>query len=135
MKLNTLIHRQGGFCFYCRKPLLERDASIEHIIPSSMGDYQGFTNQVACCTLMNSILQDLPPKHKIELLLNWWGRSPCPKDMALSLKEIEKQRQSILNSSFNEPIYGYKDGGLLTADENVILEVPEELEELRPMKK
>ncbi|MBL4249464.1 hypothetical protein H8F16_20545 [Vibrio fluvialis] len=43
MKLNTLIHRQGGFCFYCRKPLLERDASIEHIIPSSMGDYQGFT--------------------------------------------------------------------------------------------
>ncbi|KAA1224559.1 HNH endonuclease [Vibrio cholerae] len=37
MKLNTLIHRQGGFCFYCRKPLLERDASIEHIIPSSMG--------------------------------------------------------------------------------------------------
>jgi len=84
---------------------------------------------------MNSILQDLPPKHKIELLLNWWGRSPCPKDMALSLKEIEKQRQSILNSSFNEPIYGYKDGGLLTADENVILEVPEELEELRPMKK
>ncbi|WP_159287704.1 hypothetical protein [Proteus terrae] len=84
---------------------------------------------------MNSILQDLPPKHKIELLLNWWGRSPCPKDMPLSLKEIEKQRQNILNSSFNEPIYGYKDGGLITADENVILEVPEELEELRPMKK
>lgn len=55
--------------------------------------------------------------------------------MSLSLKEIEKQRQNILNSSFNEPIYGYKNGGLITADENVILEVPEELEELRPMKK
>lgn len=53
----------------------------------------------------------------------------------LALQEIQKQRQSLLSSSFNEPTYGYKDGDVLTADENVILEVPEELEELRPKKK
>jgi hypothetical protein len=108
MKLRTLLHRQGGCCFYCRKPLLEKEATIEHIIPNSMGDYQGFPNLVACCSLINSIFQDISPKHKIEILLNWGGRSPCPKNMDQSFENVNKTPNN-LNSSFNEPLYGKRD--------------------------
>ena len=105
MQVSTLLHRQGGCCFYCRKPLEERNAVMDHVIPRAIGDYEGFTNIVACCALINSLFQDLPPKHKIEILLNWWGRSPCPHDIGLSQEEILRHRKHIVSSCFNDPIY------------------------------
>ncbi len=78
MQVETLLHRQGGLCFYCRKPLPRKDASIEHIIPNSTIGAEGFNNLAACCKSMNSHLQGISPKHKIELLLNHWGGCPCP---------------------------------------------------------
>ena len=102
MQVQTLLHRQGGKCFYCRKKLSQKDATIEHIIPNCMGRYEGFTNLVACCANMNSILQGLPPKYKIEIILNCAGRSVCPSDID-SLESMDES--SVLNTSFNDPMY------------------------------
>lgn len=104
MQVRTLLHRQGGRCFYCRQRLGIKDATIEHIIPSCMGQYEGFTNLVACCALMNSTLQGLPPKHKIEILLNWAGDCPCPKAIG---RKVHAGECGYLGTSFNDPVYGW----------------------------
>lgn len=104
MQVTTLLHRQGGRCFYCRQKLDIKDATIEHIIPSCMGQYEGFTNLVACCALMNSTLQGLPPKHKIEILLNWAGNASCPMSIGSNTRTIEND---CLGTSFNDPAYGW----------------------------
>lgn len=105
MKIQSLLHRQGGRCFYCRKPLAISDASIEHVIPQAMGFFEGFQNLVACCRDINSLFQELPPKHKIEMILNAGGMSICPKDLELNYYETLR-RNIKLSSSFNEPLYG-----------------------------
>jgi len=111
MQIQSLLHRQGGHCFYCRKPLAMQDASIDHVIPQCMGFYEGFTNLVACCREINSLFQGLPPKHKIEIVLNAGGLSACPKDLEKNNLEI-RRREMKISSAFNEPMYG---SGLQTA--------------------
>ena len=68
-----------------------------------MGIYQGFTNLVACCREINSLFQNLPPKHKIELLLNWQSSSPCPKDIGSSNASCSEN--TMMATSFNDPLY------------------------------
>lgn len=104
MQVITLLHRQGGRCFYCRQQLDVQDATIEHIIPNCMGRYEGFTNLVACCAMINSTLQGLPPKHKIEILLNWAGNFPCPKAIR---NKAHGSACDYLGTSFNDPAYGW----------------------------
>lgn len=81
------------------------DASIDHVIPRAMGFFEGFQNLVACCRDINSLFQELPPKHKIEMILNAGGMSICPKDLEFNYHETLR-RNIKLSSSFNEPIYG-----------------------------
>jgi hypothetical protein len=38
---------------------------------------------------MNLLLSGLPPKHKIEIILNWQGRSPCPMDIEQNCGDAE----------------------------------------------
>ncbi len=120
MQVQTLLHRQGGKCFYCRKKLSQKNATIEHIIPNCMGRYEGFTNLVACCAAMNSTLQGLPPKYKIEIILNCAGRSACPNDID-SLKLIDES--SALNTSFNDPVYIDK---YADCDQKVDIDLPDD---------
>jgi len=111
MQIQSLLHRQGGNCFYCRKPLAMQDASIDHVIPQCIGSYEGFTNLVACCREINLQFQGLPPKHKIELILNSNGLSVCPKDLEQNNLELRRRNMKI-SSSYNDPMYG---SGLQTA--------------------
>lgn len=105
MRIQSLLHRQGGCCFYCRKPLAITDASIDHVIPQCMGFFEGFQNLVACCSDINSLFQGLPPKHKIEMILNAGGMSICPKDLENNYYETLRRNMK-LSSAFNEPLFG-----------------------------
>ena len=102
MEVETLLHRQGGLCFYCRKPLAVQNASIEHVIPVSKNGANGYNNLAACCKLMNSHLNAIAPKHKIEILLNWWGKSPCPHDI-MNHQNKEAYVMPILPTDFGDP--------------------------------
>jgi hypothetical protein len=117
MQVETLLHRQGGRCFYCRKPLDARLASIEHVVPQSLNGWEGFTNLVACCQRMNVLLSNLPPKHKIEILLNWWGRSPCPMDTEVELGDAEwaSGKYVYMATCLDDPIYLALRSEVLTA--------------------
>lgn len=107
MQIQTLLHRQAGRCFYCRKLLDLKYASIEHVVPQCLGGWEGFTNLAACCERMNLLLSGLPPKHKIEILLNWQGRSPCPMDMEVELGNAEWDigKYVYMATCLDDPIY------------------------------
>lgn len=107
MQLETLLHRQGGLCFYCRKPLRRQFASIEHVVPECLGGWEGFTNLVACCQRMNLLLSGLPPKHKIEIILNWQGRSPCPMDLEQNCGDAEwlSGKYVYMSTCLSDPAY------------------------------
>lgn len=130
MQVETLLHRQAGLCFYCRKPLNIVYASIEHVVPECLGGWEGFTNLVACCRRMNLLLSGLPPKHKIEILLNWQGRSPCPMDLEQNCGDVEwiSGKYSYMATCLNDPVYIRlrEDAGVSTA----AIEVPEGFDNL-----
>ena len=78
MKLERLLFLQGGKCFYCGKTMADKTASIEHIIPRSCGGSNELDNLAVCCQSINHMLADVSPKKKIELLVDWKGKVPCP---------------------------------------------------------
>ena len=79
MKAERLLFLQGGLCFYCRRKLNPDQATLDHVIPGSMGGKADETNLVACCRSINALFANLPPKRKMETLLSWRGRIPCPE--------------------------------------------------------
>jgi len=86
MKLHRLLYLQGGKCFYCREQLPLEGASIDHVIPRSMGGDDTLDNVVACCKTLNQWFAALPPKKKIEIIQNWTTKMPCPYDSAFTGK-------------------------------------------------
>ncbi len=57
-----LLKRQGFVCFYCKKGLLYRDATIDHKVPVARGGPNEFKNLVAACTGCNSLKGYLTPE-------------------------------------------------------------------------
>jgi 5-methylcytosine-specific restriction endonuclease McrA len=43
------LKQQGGVCHYCRKPLAEDAATLDHVVPLSKGGYDHWENVVAAC--------------------------------------------------------------------------------------
>lgn len=79
MKAERLLYLQGGLCFYCRRKLDLSDATIEHVIPKSMGGKNDESNVVVCCRAINSLFSNMTPKEKFEALIAWHGPMPCPE--------------------------------------------------------
>jgi 5-methylcytosine-specific restriction endonuclease McrA len=82
MKTGRLLYLQGDLCFYCRRKLDLSNATIEHVIPKSMGGKGDESNVVVCCRAINNLFANMTPKQKIEALLAWHGRMPCPESSA-----------------------------------------------------
>jgi 5-methylcytosine-specific restriction endonuclease McrA len=78
MKAERLLYLQGGLCFYCRRKLDLSNATIEHVIPKSMGGKDAENNVVICCRAINALFADMTPKEKIGTLIAWHGPMPCP---------------------------------------------------------
>jgi hypothetical protein len=67
-----------GLCFFCREPLLQSEASVEHLVASANGGGNGDDNCVACCKALNALLGSMSLKEKIQLVLNQKGHFKCP---------------------------------------------------------
>lgn len=78
MSLDALWFQQGGRCFYCGQPLRRKDASVDHVIPSSMGGTRVIDNTVVCCKTINAYFGNLSPKQKLAVILAWNGQLQCP---------------------------------------------------------
>lgn len=81
-KLDRLIFAQHGLCFFCKKPLLREEASVEHLVASSKGGANGEDNCVACCTALNGLFGSMSLKEKVQVVLNQNGRFKCPNQGA-----------------------------------------------------
>jgi hypothetical protein len=76
--LDRLMFAQGGLCFFCKKPIAQSDASVEHLVASANGGGNGDDNCVACCKALNALFGSMSLKEKIQLVLNQRGDFKCP---------------------------------------------------------
>lgn len=87
--LTRLLFLQGGLCFFCKKPLSETEASVEHLVASANGGSNRDDNCVACCKSLNILLGSMPLKNKIDVCLNQKGQFVCPNGVQ---KKIAKTK-------------------------------------------
>ena len=79
-KLRRLHFIQGGQCFYCRQDLNLDEATLDHIIPKSLGGSDSIDNLACCCKSINQLFANMPVKIKLDSILQWQGAVSCPKD-------------------------------------------------------
>ena len=79
--LDRLLFTQGGVCFFCREPLPQSEASVEHLVASANGGRNGDDNCVACCKALNALFGSMSLKEKIQLVLNQKGQFKCPNNV------------------------------------------------------
>ena len=77
-KFGKMLYLQGGTCFFCGRPLAEKDASIEHLNPKSRGGTNAKENLVACHRSLNQVFGDMDLKRKFEFVLKTRGAFRCP---------------------------------------------------------
>ena len=78
-QLQRLLWLQGNHCFYCGHNLDPNEASIDHVMPKSLGGKDVVENKVVCCKTINQVFADMPLKEKLKCILQWKGQLPCPK--------------------------------------------------------
>jgi hypothetical protein len=78
--LDRLMFAQGGLCFFCKGPLPQSEASVEHLVASANGGSNNDENCVACCKALNALLGSMSLKEKIQLVLNQKGQFRCPNE-------------------------------------------------------
>ncbi len=76
--MERLIFIQGGLCFFCRQPLPDADASVEHLFALANGGGNSDENCVACCKSINALLGSMSLKEKFQVVLNQKGQFKCP---------------------------------------------------------
>lgn len=77
-KLSKMLYLQSGRCFFCGEPLLEEDASIEHLNPTSRGGTRSEDNEVVCHATLNETFGSMDLKRKFEFTLKAAGKFKCP---------------------------------------------------------
>ena len=78
-QLQRLLWLQGNHCFYCDQPLELKEASIDHVMPKSLGGKDVVDNKVVCCKTVNQVFANMPLKEKLRCLIQWKGQLPCPR--------------------------------------------------------
>jgi hypothetical protein len=76
--LERLMFVQGDLCFFCRQPLPQAEASVEHLLASANGGTNNDENCVACCKSVNALLGSMALKEKFQVVLNQKGQFKCP---------------------------------------------------------
>jgi len=77
-KLSKMLYLQGGTCFFRGRPLIEVDASIEHLNPKSRGGTSTEDNEVVCHKILNYAFGNMDLKRKFEFVLKTKGAFRCP---------------------------------------------------------
>ena len=89
--LRKLLCAQRGECFFCKKPLSQNDASVEHLVARSKGGPNHDENCVVCCKSLNTFLGNKPLKEKIRIFLNQKGSFECPNGNHTTAKKSKPQ--------------------------------------------
>ena len=76
--IDRLLFAQGGQCFFCKKVLPKGEASVEHLLASSLAGANSDDNCVVCCKSLNSLLGSMTLKEKVQVILNQRGKFKCP---------------------------------------------------------
>lgn len=76
--LDRLLFAQGGDCFFCYQNLPRAEASVEHLVASTLGGGDNDENCVACCKTLNRLFGRMSLKEKMQLLLKQRGDFQCP---------------------------------------------------------
>ena len=76
--LDRLLFAQGGDCFFCHQALPRGEASVEHLVASTLGGGDNDENCVACCKTLNRLFGRMSLKEKMQLLLKQRGDFQCP---------------------------------------------------------
>lgn len=76
--LDRLLFAQGGDCFFCHEALPRGEASVEHLVASTLGGGDNDENCVACCKTLNRLFGRMSLKEKMQLLLKQRGDFQCP---------------------------------------------------------
>lgn len=76
--LDRLLFAQGGDCFFCHQSLPRSEASVEHLVASTLGGGDTDENCVACCKTLNRLFGRMSLKEKMQLLLKQRGNFQCP---------------------------------------------------------
>jgi hypothetical protein len=77
-QLERLLFLQGNVCFFCRKPIPEGEASVEHLVATSNGGAKDDDNCIVCCKTVNAALGSLSVKAKLQAIVNQRNGFVCP---------------------------------------------------------
>lgn len=83
--LDRLLFAQGGDCFFCHQTLPRAEASVEHLVASTLGGGDNDENCVACCKTLNRLFGRMSLKEKMQLLLKQRGDFQCPGGIQLKV--------------------------------------------------
>lgn len=89
--LKRLLYAQGDKCFFCREPLPDAQASVEHLVATANGGPDNDGNCVACCKSLNNMLGSMSLKEKINVVLNQKGQFKCPNGVQSKVKKVVPQ--------------------------------------------
>ena len=94
--LTRLLFAQGRLCFFCKEPLPETEASVEHLVAKANGGGDQDENCVACCKSLNALLGSMSLKEKIQVVLNQTRPFECPNGAE---RKVEKMAPEVLANS------------------------------------
>ena len=77
-QLERILFLQGNVCFFCRQPIPDGEASVEHLVATSNGGAKDDENCVVCCKTVNAALGSLSVKAKLQVVVNQRGGFACP---------------------------------------------------------
>jgi hypothetical protein len=94
---------QGGMCFFCKEPIPQGEASVEHLVASANGGPNGDDNCVVCCKALNALLGSMSLKEKVQLVLNQKGQFRCPNKPAARKTAVV---DAVVRPSFPQAVKG-----------------------------
>lgn len=73
---------QGQLCFFCDRTIPQSEASLEHLVPASLGGSDHPENLVACCRTLNALFGNMSIKEKVRAILKQNGKFICPNQIS-----------------------------------------------------
>jgi hypothetical protein len=101
-------------CFFCKEPIPQGEASVEHLVASANGGPNGDDNCVVCCKALNALFGSMSLKEKVQLVLNQKGQFRCPNKPAARKTAVA---DAVVRPSFPHAVKGQSEKiALIIAD-------------------
>jgi hypothetical protein len=98
-----LFRRDQNVCMYCGKEFLDKELSCDHILPTSRGGKNIWTNVVAACRRCNHFKQDRTPEEAhMELLALPFEPNLAEYLALMNSRRIRSDQMDFLKSQFSK---------------------------------